>query len=158
MKQTYLAAFMAVFLTCTYTVRASDSKNFISQLKQSAAVVRLANGQAAPAYVQVARKWEGDFCQVRITNTGSAAVRLNEVILGAVGRVLPSSTPFYAEGFQMLSQSSGTLAKPINLGNYSDAGHYKIPQPEGYLAVYNLLRLYPKGDQQLLLGFTSGRR
>jgi alpha-galactosidase len=138
--------------------QAGPADQFLQALKNSRAAVIGANGQPAPAAVQVSRSWNGNFCDTRITNTGAAPLRLKEVVVAQAGRILPSTTPFYAEGFQMLTQTAGTLGKPKTLGNYTDAGHYKIPEPEGYLAVYNLLRLYPAGDPQLLLGFTSSRR
>lgn len=158
MKIGKILAITTALCTVIQTTQAGDSNTFITRLKQSAVSVTLADGSPAPATIRITRKWEGDFCQTSIQNTGTAAVRLKEIILGSVGKVLPSTTPFYAEGFQMLSQTSGTLAKPVDLGNYTDAGHYKIPQPAGYLAVYNLLRLFPAGDHQLLLAFTSSRR
>lgn len=139
-------------------VQAGPADQFLQALKNSKAIVYAANGQPATAAIQINRSWDGDFCNTRITNTGSTPLRLKEAVLAQAGRILPRSTPFYAEGFQMLTQTAGTLEKPQTLGNYSDAGHYKIPQPDGYLAVYNLLRLYPAGNPQLLLGFTSSRR
>jgi alpha-galactosidase len=137
---------------------AGEPERFVQTLKNSTPVVYSADGSRAPDFIKVMRSWKGELCEVRIANTGSKAIRLKEVITGVVGNVLPATTPFYAEGFQMLSQTAGTLAKPENLGNYTDAGHYKIPQPDGYLAVYNLLRLYPAGGVQLLLGYTSSKR
>lgn len=139
-------------------VQAGPADQFLQALKNSKAIVYAANGQSAPAAIQISRSWDGDFCNTRITNTGSTPLRLKEVVLAQAGKILPRTTSFYAEGFQMLTQTAGTLENPQTLGNYSDAGHYKIPQPDGYLAVYNLLRLYPAGNPQLLLGFTSSRR
>lgn len=138
--------------------RAGETDQFIKSLKASPTTVYQSGGAVAPATVKVVRNWSGELCDVRVVNTGSQPVRLKEVVLGAVGKVLASSTPFYAEGFQMLTQSAGTLAEPKTLGNYTDEGHYKIPKPDGYLAVYNLLRLYPAKDAQLLLGYTSSNR
>ncbi|RAJ87346.1 alpha-galactosidase [Chitinophaga dinghuensis] len=137
---------------------AGVSDQFIQSLKNSQGVVYQANGAVAPASVKLFRTWNNEVCNIRIVNTGSTSIRLKEVVLGSVAKVLPGSTPFYAEGFQMLSQTAGTLEKPENLGNYTDAGHYRIPQPDGYLAVYNLLRLYPSADAELLLGYTSSKR
>lgn len=157
MKKQFLSILGAMLLG-GITAMAGVSDDFVKQLKASNGTVLLASGAPAPASVKLIRNWNNDVCQVRIVNTGSTPVRLKEVVLGAVGKVLPPATPFYAEGFQMLTQTAGTLAKPETLGNYTDAGHYRIPQPEGYLAVYNLLRLYPGTDQQLLLGFASSHR
>jgi len=137
---------------------AGTPEQFIKALKSSAPVVYTADGSIAPDYIKVIRNWNNDQCEIRIVNTGRAPLKLKEVVTGIAGKILPSATPFYAEGFQMLTQTAGTLAHPETLGNYTDAGHYKIPQPEGYLAVYNLLRLYPANGDQVLLGYTSSRR
>ncbi|WP_143307607.1 glycoside hydrolase family 36 protein [Chitinophaga vietnamensis] len=155
-KQTLLSLICTLILGLT--ARAGDADRFIKALKSSAAAVFQEDGTPAPATIKVIRNWNNELCDIRIVNTGSAPVRLKEVVLGAVGKVLPATTPMYAEGFQMLSQTAGTIGQPENLGNYTDAGHYRIPQPAGYLAVYNLLRLYPAGDAQLLLGYTSSNR
>lgn len=149
---------LCCLLCSAITAMAGDPERFVQALKNSTPVAYTADGRPAPSFIKVIRNWKGELCEVRVVNTGSTPVRLKEVITGAVGKILPAATPFYAEGFQMLTQTAGTLAKPENLGNYTDAGHYKIPQPDGYLAVYNLLRLYPAGDVQLLLGYTSGKR
>lgn len=149
---------LCCLLSYAITAIAGDPERFIKTLKNSTPIAYTADGNLAPDFIKVMRNWKGELCEVRIVNTGSKPVRLKEVVTGVVGKILPASTPFYAEGFQMLTQTAGTLAKPENLGNYTDAGHYKIPQPEGYLAVYNLLRLYPAGDVQLLLGYTSSKR
>ncbi|KAA2241426.1 alpha-galactosidase [Chitinophaga agrisoli] len=139
-------------------VQAGPADQFLQALKQSKAVVITDKGTAAPPSVQITRSWNGDYCNTRIANTGSTPVHIKEVILAQAGKILAPATPFYAEGFQMLTQTAGTLEKPQTLGNYTDEGHYKIPKPDGYLAVYNLLRLYPEAGPQLLLGFTSCRR
>lgn len=151
-------AFLLAALLIGAGLHAGPADQFLQALKNSKATVIMANGGPAPATVQVSRTWEGDFCIARIVNTGNTPVHLREVILAQAGKILPRNTPFYAEGFQMLTQTSGTLEKPQVLGNYTDDGHYRIPQPAGYLAVYNLLRLYPAGEPELLAGFTSCRR
>jgi alpha-galactosidase len=154
----YSFLLLCCLLANTIAAMAGDPERFVQALKNSTAVVYLADGSPAPGFIKVNRSWKGELCEVRIVNTGSTAIRLKEVVTGVAGKILPASTPFYAEGFQMLTQTAGTLAKPENLGNYTDAGHYKIPQPAGYLAVYNLLRLYPAGGTQILLGYTSSKR
>ncbi|PWV50397.1 hypothetical protein [Chitinophaga sp. S165] len=76
------------------------------------------NGVIAPATVQVTRSWNGSLCTTRIVNTGNTPVDISEVILAQAGKVLPSNTRFYAEGFQMLTQTSGTLEKPEVLDHF----------------------------------------
>ncbi|MBV8254035.1 MAG: alpha-galactosidase [Chitinophaga sp.] len=157
MKKQFFSLLGSVLLA-GLSAMAGVSDQFIQSLKNSPGTIYQANGAVAPATVKLFRTWNNEVCNIRIVNTGSAPIRLKEVILGSVAKVLPGSTPFYAEGFQMLTQTAGTLEKPETIGNYTDAGHYRIPQPDGYLAVYNLLRLYPSADAELLLGYTSSNR
>jgi alpha-galactosidase len=57
----------------------------------------------------------------------------------------------------MLSQTAGTLAKPVDLG-YSELQHYKMPQPDGVRAFSGMLTLTPPGGDTVLLAFTSCKR
>ena len=43
---------------------------------------------------------------------------------------MPESTALYGEGFQMLTQTGGTLGAPIDFSQYTDAKHYRIPASE----------------------------
>ncbi|HKG99074.1 MAG TPA: glycoside hydrolase family 36 protein, partial [Pyrinomonadaceae bacterium] len=64
----------------------------------------------------------------------------------------------YGEGFQMLSQTGGTLGQPADLGNYTDAKHYKLPAPVNAKAFYGMMTLSPSPNDHHLLAFTSCRR
>ena len=57
----------------------------------------------------------------------------------------------------MLSQTGGTVGAITDLGNYTDAKHYRLPEPAGARVVYNLLTLAAGGSHQVL-AFTSCRR
>src|SRR5262249_39529284 len=103
-------------------------------------------------HLKLDRVWNGDYCKPRLLNTGRHAVRLKQVVLFAVRHDLPLETHLHGEGFQMLSQTVGTLGHPVDLG-YSEPKHYKIPQPEGVTAASGLLTV---GD--VTLAFTSCRR
>ena len=77
-----------------------------------------------------------------ITNTRLSRPRaLKEVTLFTVEHALPAETPLYGEGFQMLSQTGGTVGGIVDLGNYTDVKHYRMPEPAGMRVVYNLLTL-----------------
>jgi alpha-galactosidase len=93
-----------------------------------------------------------------VVNLGKDPVRVKEVVLFRVPHALPLSTRIYGEGFQMLSQTGGTLGKPMNLGAYTDLKHYKMPQPGDATVVYGMLMLAPPEGERLLLGFTSCKR
>ena len=71
---------------------------------------------------------------------------------------MPAATRLYAESYQMLSQTDGTLGDPQPIGNYSDVKHYRLPQPEGAFTAYNVVYLQPAPGNNLVLAFTSCRR
>jgi alpha-galactosidase len=126
-------------------------------------------GDAAPATVQLVRTWEAGRCRSEIVNKGSGPVALKDVTLFSVTHGLPADTLLYGEGFQMLSQTGGTLGAISDLGNYTDVKHYRMPEPSGTRVVYNLLTLatpesLPRrslsegGPTHSVLAFTSCRR
>jgi alpha-galactosidase len=128
------------------------------------AALRAAPARAVPVdpqgagKVQVERSWDGGHCRARVVNHGTQPVKLREVVLASVAHGLPDETQLYGESFQMLSQTVGTLGKPIDLG-YAEVKHYKIPQPPDVTAVVTgLLTLSPPGGDALALAFTSCRR
>lgn len=100
----------------------------------------------------------GNFFRPTLTNTGTTPVRIKEVTLFTFEANLPADTPLYGEGFQMLSQITGTLGQPHALG-YSEKAHYKIPQPEdATAAATGLLTLSPQGEPHVAMAFTSCSR
>ena len=96
--------------------------------------------------------------QNRIKNHGRDAVKIKEIVLFDLKLSLPASTRLYGEGFQMLSQTGGTLAQPTDLGNYTDAKHYKLPAPPNTKAFYGMMMLSPSARDHQLFAFTSCRR
>jgi alpha-galactosidase len=70
-------------------------------------------------------------------------VAVKEVVLFDLALPLSPETRLYGEGFQMLTQTGGTLGKPIDLGNYTDAKHYKLPTPEASRTLYGMMTLAP---------------
>jgi alpha-galactosidase len=119
--------------------------------------VRLKDGAPPPPGVEVRRAWSGARCQSDLTNKSSAPVAVASVVLFDVAHDLPPSTALYGEGFQMLTQTGGTLGAIRDLGNYTDAGHYKLAEPAGARVVYNLLTVADAGVHHAL-AFTSCRR
>ena len=108
--------------------------------------------------VKVERRWNGAVCQSQLVNQGREPVRIKEVVLFDVKLTLPATTRLYGEGFQMLTQTGGTLGQPADLGNYTDAKHYKLPAPGSAKALYGMMMLSPSRDRNHLLGFTSCKR
>ena len=106
--------------------------------------------------VKVTRRWKGSICNSHVTNHGREPIKIKEIILFDLNLSLPSSTRLYGEGFQMLSQTGGTLGQPSDLGNYTDAKHYKLSAPAK--AFYGMMMLSPSTRDNHLLAFTSCRR
>jgi len=71
---------------------------------------------------------------------------------------MPDAAALYGEGFQMLSQTGGTLGMPLDYSQYTDAKHYRIPEAAGARAYYGLLTLTPPGRETSLMAFTSCNR
>ena len=125
-------------------------------LKRFPGRVSLAGGAQAPG-IRLDRRWAGDYCRAKLTNRGKTPVAVKEVVLFSIPLGLPPETPIYGESFQMLSQTSGTLGKPADL-SYSEAKHYRIPQPEGVTSLFGMVLFSPPGEAHALFGFTSCHR
>jgi alpha-galactosidase len=108
--------------------------------------------------LKLTREWRGPLCRAKLTNQGRHPVKVKEVVLFDLVLALQPSTGLYGEGFQMLSQTEGTIGQPLDLGNYTDAKHYKMPAPPDARSLYGLMTLSPPGGNNHLLAFTSCRR
>lgn len=67
-------------------------------------------------------------------------------------------TPVYGEGYNKLCQYSGTVSELKMCGSHGDAWHYKLPEPEGFFQVYNMILFTPANADALLAGFASCNR
>ena len=128
-----------------------------SFLDVPSSVVPLIDGTDV-SQIKVVRRWSGSICHSHVTNQGRDPVKIKEVVLFDLNLSLPSSTRLYGEGFQMLTQTGGTLGQPSDLGNYTDAKHYKLPAPAGTKAFYGMMMLSPSASDNHLFAFTSCRR
>ena len=108
--------------------------------------------------IKLVRDWKGPLCRSRLINQGRRPVRVKEVVLFDLALQLPAATCLYGEGFQMLSQTNGTLGQATDLGNYADAKHYKMPIPAGARCFYGMMSLSPSSSENHLLAFTLCRR
>lgn len=131
--------------------------NRSSFLKAESFVVPLVEGTSVEN-VKIVRRWNGSLCRSELRNVGKEPVKIKEVVLFSLDLNLPTSTRLYGEGFQMLSQTGGTLGQPQDLGNYTDAKHYRLPAPSGARAFYGMMLLSPPEGLNHLLAFTSCRR
>jgi alpha-galactosidase len=126
-------------------------------LESPSAIVPAAEADET-ARVELTRAWVGSVCRPRLVNRGPRPARVREVVLFDLDTTLPADTRLYGEGFQMLSQTGGTIGQPVDYASYTDAGHYKLPVPAGARAFYGLLTLTPPGEDARVLAFTSCRR
>ena len=120
--------------------------------------VVLGDGGPAAETLRLEQRWIGDTCRSALRNIGRQPARVREVVLADYQHGLSPDTGLYGEGFQMLSQTGGTLGSPIDLGNYTDAKHYKLIEPDQSPAVYGAVILSPSDSPTQLLAFTSARR
>src|SRR5436309_1683110 len=143
-----LYPFLSLLLLCI-SLNAVAQTETIAAIKNSNAYAVLRDGSVATD-ITIDRKWNGNYCTTSISNKGQHNRNIKEVVLMHADRLFDAKTNFYAEGFQMLSQYRGTLGSPKLIGSYDDNGHYKLPQPAGYKAVYNMLILDGSQGQELL--------
>lgn len=136
---------------------ALTAQNAVGNIRKTEAVAILSDGRPATS-IKIDKKWQGNTCVITITNKGKSNINLKEVVLFKAAKQFAPGTPIYAEGFQLLSQTVGTLENPQDLGYYTDRSHYKMPEEPGYRTVYNVLRLMPANSDQVLMGFASSNR
>lgn len=139
------------------SIRQSTGLDLKSLVNAPSAVIPTADSPTVKQ-VRLIRDWKGQLCSSHVVNQGKDAVRIKEVVLFDLSLSLPESSSLYAEGFQMLSQTGGTLSQPVDLGNYTDQKHYKMPTPLGSRCFYGLMSLAPSSSENYLLAFTSCRR
>jgi alpha-galactosidase len=132
-----------------------------AHIRNSPSRIVLADGEPADALrtLELTRTWtaNGELCSPVLTNRGARPVRVKEIVLFAILHDLPGETAIYGESFQMLSQTGGTLAQPIDFG-FTESKHYRIPQPADAIAATGLVTLTPPGRDPFLLAFTSSQR
>ena len=158
-----MLAAVAALVTASVPAAAAGPLTLV-QVKSSPGRVVLADNEPAAARdtVVLTRTWNGELCTSTLVNKGTKPVRVKEVVLFAIAHDLPPDTALYGESLQMLSQTGGTLAQPIDFG-YSELKHYRVPQPADASVVTGLVTLTPPGaggasGEPVLLAFTSSRR
>lgn len=140
-------------------VHAKETDGLVARLKEAPYRLQDTGGRTLIGEeIRLDRKWEGNLCAAEITNVGKKPLRLGNIILFDLASLgLAPDTPVYGEGFQMVAQTEGTLAKLTRRGPYPDAIHYWIAEPDGLPTVYGMMTLQT-GKNHVLLGFTSCRR
>jgi alpha-galactosidase len=107
--------------------------------------------------IRVQLRWHGNRCRPLVTNVSGKAVRLREVVLLDYRHNLAPQTGVYGEGFQMLTQTVGTLAAMREIG-LGEQEHYRIPGPTDATVVTSLLTLSPPDGGHFVLAYTSCRK
>jgi alpha-galactosidase len=108
--------------------------------------------------IELTMDWRDAYGRSRVTNRTSRAIRVKEVVLFDVDLAMPSGTTLYGEGFQMLTQTGGTLGAPVDFSQYTDAKHYRISEAEQARSFYGLVTLTPPGQATTLCAFTACAR
>jgi alpha-galactosidase len=133
-------------------VRAVDP---VESLRASRGRIQVVGGGKAPAGLSVETSWNGAFCRAEIVNASSTAVAVEEVVLFDFAHGLAPTTSIYGEGFTMLSQTIGTLAKPVDVDRFTDRKHYRLPERKGFRTLYGMMRMMPESANRVVLGFSS---
>lgn len=132
----------------------------LSALQASEAIVRPAHPSldVHEQPISCSRTWHGKQCFSTVTNQSEQVVKIREIVLFAGPLTFDPTTCLYGEGFQMLSQTAGTLGAPVHVGNFTDQDHYRLLRTPGALTVYNMVTFSPEPSHHILLGFTSCHR
>jgi len=120
------------------------------------ATVVTADGARATG-IEVVREYDGPFCSPRLVNRTDRRVAIREVVLLDVRLTAPPEATIYGEGFQMLSQTGGTLGVPADLSQYTDAAHYRLPGAADGRTFYGLFAVTHQ-SLSTLYAFTSCAR
>lgn len=121
----------SVLLFCTPEAEAA-LPDLVSQVRSGSGGRIAGTGAADTSALKLERRWHGEVCELRLKNPGVSSVRVHAIVLFDVAHGLRGDTPIYAEGFQMLSQTAGTLAEPCDVGGYTDRGHYRLQDGQGF--------------------------
>lgn len=135
----------------------------LDDLKKNISSVRLSDcTTATDRDVTIEKSWVNNLLSTRVVNLSDHSLRIREVVLFSGDMALAPDTPFYGEGFQMLTQYGGTLSLPYVIGAYGkDRDFFRIPETpfhENLWTVYNLMALSPSHEEHVLMAFTSCNR
>jgi alpha-galactosidase len=117
-----------------------------------------ARGFSRAGDIAIGRECDGAVCRLRAVNRSKTSIQLHDLVVAERSLTLPAGTALYGEGFQMLSQTGGTIAEPVDLSQYTDAKHYRISTTGGARAYYGLLTLSPPTGDADVFAFTSCAR
>lgn len=124
--------------------------------------IRLTDGSLQPKGIQVTSEMKDGFLTVKVKNCSSRHIAVREVVLYESNIPFADVTPttmFYGEGFQMLTQYTGTVEHPRVIGSYGtdwDFFHFeRSVHNQNMWTVYNYITFMPEGKDAMLFGFCS---
>jgi len=127
-------------------------------LHKSTSRVMTTDGVEASPGVELARHWNGDRCSFLLVNNTGTAQPIHEIVLFDISHDLPSESRLHGEGYNKISQTAGTLARPEDVDPVTDREHYKLPEPAGFRTVYGMMSVTVPDRHTWVLGFSSCRR
>lgn len=113
---------------------------------------------SAQAKLTLERSFQGNICRSMIQNATAEDIKVKEVIISRGKMPFAGDTKIYAEGYNMLSQTKGTIAEPQDMTPYSDRAHYRLPSKSGFFTAYNLMLFAPSDNDYAIIAFSSCRR
>lgn len=124
--------------------------------------VRLTDGSLPPKGVQVTSEMKDGFLTVKVKNCSSRHLAVREVVLFETNIPFADVTPktmFYGEGFQMLTQYTGTVEAPRVIGSYGTDWDFfnfiRSAYNRDMWTTYNYITFMPEGKDAMLFGFCS---
>ncbi|TCI02516.1 alpha-galactosidase [Corallincola luteus] len=117
----------------------------------------ITSGNNAADHFFLLRPFDNGVMTAELTNQTGRYQAVDKVVIYDWQHGLNDDALLYGEGFQMLSQTGGLLAKPVDIGRCDDGKTYRLYDPNREQRVYNLCVLN-SGNQFILLGFVSCHR
>ncbi|MGO4292199.1 glycoside hydrolase family 36 protein [Chitinophaga sp. RAB17] len=163
MKKRFVLILCCAMVSLSLTASAEkirDAKKIVALLKKSRAYCEdAAENRIDNSALAITRSWDHQMVRSAVVNNGKQTIYVNNIVLFEIdGSVLDSNSQIYGEGFQMLSQTGGSLGHPQNIGGYTDEGHYKVVGPHHMPTAYGMFNLTLPGGECLMLAFSSCQR
>ena len=112
--------------------------------------------------LQFIRQWDGDRLNMTMTNCSNKTLKVKEIVLYSGPAPFAPDTEIYGEGYNMLTQYSGTLEKMEVIGSYGmDREFFRFPDTpfnKDLSIIYNMMMFFPKNQDVLLMAFSSCNR
>jgi len=169
-RRELLASALILPIAGAWPQRRSDELPTLPDIWQ--APWRVVGGPGADTLIVTRQRVSGqNFAASRVSNPTDRPVSVKEVVLCEVSlRLIPPDTLVYGEGFQMLTQTAGSVGNPVDAGSYTDAKHYRLPtatNTDGARTFYGMMKIGSVLEDrnaainpvpQWVLAFTSCRR